>query len=148
MKVILLNDIKKKGKKGEVINVSDGYAQNFLFPKNLAKEATAQALSELNSKKASEIYEEGLKKEEAEKIFSIINEKIITIKVKSGKEGKLFGSVTTKDIAQKIKEIYKIVVDKHKICLESEIKAFGTYKFTLKLYPGIVATMAAMITEE
>ena len=148
MKVILLSDINKKGKKGEIINVSDGYAQNFLFPKNLAKEATAQALSELNSKKASEIYEEGLKKEEAEKIFSIINEKIITIKVKCGKEGKLFGSVTTKDIAQKIKDIYQITINKHKICLESEIKAFGTYKFTIKLYPGIVATMAATITEE
>ena len=148
MKVILLSDINKKGKKGEIINVSDGYAQNFLFPKNLAKEATAQALSELNSKKASEIYEEGLKKEEAEKIFSIINEKIITIKVKSGKEGKLFGSVTTKDIAQKIKDTYQITINKHKICLESEIKAFGTYKFAIKLYPGIVATMAATITEE
>ena len=85
MKVILLEDVRKKGKKGDIINVSDGYAQNFLFPKNLAKEATAQALSELQSKKASEIYEEGLKKEEAEKIFSIINEKIITIKVKCGK---------------------------------------------------------------
>ncbi|MGN1043756.1 MAG: 50S ribosomal protein L9 [Acutalibacteraceae bacterium] len=148
MKVILLSDINKKGKKGEIINVSDGYAQNFLFPKNLAKEATAQALSELQSKKASEIYEEGLKKEEAEKIFSIINEKIITIKVKCGKEGKLFGSVTTKDIAQKIKDTYQITINKHKICLESEIKAFGTYKFTIKLYPGIVATMAATITEE
>ena len=148
MKVILLSDINKKGKKGEIINVSDGYAQNFLFPKNLAKEATAQALSELNSKKASEIYEEGLKKEEAEKIFSIINEKIITIKVKCGKEGKLFGSVTTKDIAQKIKDIYQITINKHKINLETEIKSFGTYKFTIKLYPGIVATMAATITEE
>ena len=148
MKVILLSDINKKGKKGEIINVSDGYAQNFLFPKNLAKEATAQALSELNSKKASEIYEEGLKKEEAEKIFSIINEKIITIKVKCGKEGKLFGSVTTKDIAQKIKDTYQITINKHKICLESEIKALGTYKFAIKLYPGIVATMAATITEE
>ena len=148
MKVILLSDINKKGKKGEIINVSDGYAQNFLFPKNLAKEATAQALSELQSKKASEIYEEGLKKEEAEKIFSIINEKIITIKVKCGKEGKLFGSVTTKDIAQKIKDTYQITINKHKINLETEIKAFGTYKFTIKLYPGIVATMAATITEE
>ena len=104
MKVILLEDVRKKGKKGDIINVSDGYAQNFLFPKNLAKEATAQALSELNSKKASEIYEEGLKKEEAEKIFSIINEKIIGIQAKSGAEGKLFGSVTSKDIAQKIKD--------------------------------------------
>lgn len=148
MKVILLEDVRKKGKKGDIINVSDGYAQNFLFPKNLAKEATAQALSELQSKKASEIYEEGLKKEEAEKIFSIINEKIITIKVKCGKEGKLFGSVTTKDIAQKIKDTYQITINKHKINLETEIKAFGTYKFTIKLYPGIVATMAATITEE
>ena len=148
MKVILLEDVRKKGKKGDIINVSDGYAQNFLFPKNLAKEATAQALSELQSKKASEIYEEGLKKEEAEKIFSIINEKIITIKVKSGKEGKLFGSVTTKDIAQKIKDTYQITINKHKINLETEIKAFGTYKFTIKLYTGIVATMAATIIEE
>ena len=148
MKVILLEDVRKKGKKGDIINVSDGYAQNFLFPKNLAKEATAQALSELQSKKASEIYEEGLKKEEAEKIFSIINEKIITIKVKCGKEGKLFGSVTTKDIAQKIKDTYQITINKHKINLETEIKAFGTYKFTIKLYPGIVATMAATIIEE
>ena len=114
----------------------------------MAKEATAQALSELNSKKASEIYEEGLKKEEAEKIFSIINEKIIGIQAKSGAEGKLFGSVTSKDIAQKIKDTYQITVNKHKINLESEIKAFGTYKFTIKLYPQIVATMAVMVTEK
>ena len=148
MKVILLENVSKKGKKGDIINVSDGYAQNFLFPKNLAKEATAQALSELNSKKASEIYEEGLKKEEAEKIFSMINEKIIGIQAKSGSEGKLFGSVTTKDIAQKIKDTYQITINKHKINLETEIKAFGTYKFTIKLYPQIVATMAVMVTEK
>ena len=91
---------------------------------------------------------DSIKKEEAEKIFSIINEKIIGIQARSGAEGKLFGSVTSKDIAQKIKDTYQITINKHKINLESEIKAFGTYKFTIKLYPQIIATMAVMVTEK
>lgn len=148
MKVILLKDVAKKGKKGEVINVSDGYAKNCLFPKNLAKDATAQALSELNGQKASEIHEEILKKEEAQRIFSIINEKSISITAKSGKEGKLFGSVTRKEITEKIKDTYNVDINKRKIDLDFEIKAFGTYKFTVKLYPEIVATMIVIVTEE
>ena len=148
MKVILLENVKKKGKKGDVIQVPDGYAKNFLFPQKLAKEATSQSLTELNNEKSSDEHRKEMEKAKAEEIAKIINEKIIKITSKAGKNGKLFGSVTTKDISNKIKEEFAVDIDKHKIVLESDIKAFGTYKFTVKLHPGIAAQMAVMIVEE
>ena len=122
MKVILLENIKKKGKKGDVIQVPDGYAKNFLFPQKLAKEATSQSLTELNNEKSSDEHRKEMEKAKAEEIAKIINEKI--------------------------KEEFAVDIDKHKIVLESDIKAFGTYKFTVKLHPGIAAQMAVMIAEE
>lgn len=148
MKVILLENVKKKGKKGDVVNVPDGYAKNFLFPKNLAKEATSQSLTELFNEKSSNEHKKELEKSKAEEIAEIIKEKIIKITSKAGKNGKLFGSVTTKDIVNKIKEVFDVDIDKHKIVLESDIKAFGTYRFSVKLYPGIAVQMAVMIAEE
>ena len=129
MKVILLGDVRGTGKKGDVKEVSDGYAKNFLIPKGLAKEANAKSLSELENEKAS-----CARKKE--------------VLSKAGESGKLFGSVTNQEIADKIKEVYNVTVNKKKIHLEEEIKSFGTYKITVKLYPEIVAQMVVMVVGE
>ena len=133
MKVVLLADVKGSGKKGELVNVSDGYARNFLFPKKLAKEANAQALNELKNAQAS-----------ADKI----NGKSVSILAKAGQGGKLFGSVTAKEIAEAIKKQYGVDVDKRKIDTKGDMKAFGTYECEVKLYSGITATVKAVVTEK
>lgn len=148
MKVILLSDVRGTGKKGEVKEVSDGYARNFLIPKGLAKEANAKSLSELENEKASCARRKELERQEAFKNYEIINEKTVKVLSKAGESGKLFGSVTNQEIADKIKEIYNVVVNKKKIYLEEEIKSFGTYKITIKLYPEIVAEMMVMVVGE
>lgn len=148
MKVILLGDVRGSGKKGEIVKVSDGYAQNFLFPKKLAVEATPGALTELKNKKASDARKQELEREQAQNTANMISNKCITITAKSGKEGKLFGAVTSKDIAEKINSIYSVNIDKRKIQLEQDIKAFGTYSFTIKLYPEISACMSVMVISE
>ena len=149
MRVILLSDVRGSGKKGDTVNVSDGYAKNFLFKKNLAKEATAQSLKELNDAKESLERQNEIKKNEAQKIKEILNEKTIEIKRECGNSGKLFSSVTTKDISEKIKSDFNIEIDKHKIVLEvPSIKQLGSVKFDIKIFPGIVATMLLMVSEE
>lgn len=148
MIVILLENVKNIGKKGDVVKVADGYAKNFLLPQKLAKEATPQSLTELNNGMSSDEHRKEMEKAKAEEIAKIINEKIIKITSKAGKNGKLFGSVTTKDISNKIKEEFAVDIDKHKIVLESDIKAFGTYKFIVKLHLGIAVQMAVRIVEE
>lgn len=147
MKVILLADVRNYGKKGDVVKVSDGYAKNCLFPKNLAKEATNQALTERQNEIDKNAHEKELETQHAQKIFEKINGKTVTIIAKAGNNGKLFGSVTSKDIAEKINETYKVNIPKKKIHLESDIKAFGTYKFEIKLISGIIATMSVMVVE-
>lgn len=148
MKVILLSDVKGSGKKGDLINVSDGYARNCLLPKKLAKEATQQALNELNNAKKAMQYkvEEEIKKAKEE--ASVINRKSIKIVAKAGNGGRLFGSITAKEIATEIEKNYKISVDKRKISLKNEIKSLGAYEVDVKLYNGINAKMTVMVTEE
>ena len=148
MKVILLGDVRGTGNKGDVKEVSDGYAKNFLIPKGLAKEANAKSLSELENEKASCARKKELEKQEALKSYEIINEKTVKLSAKAGESGKLFGSVTNQEIADKIKEVYNVTVNKKKIHLEEEIKSFGTYKITVKLYPEIVAQMVVMVVGE
>ena len=147
MKVILLSDVKGSGKKGDLINVSDGYARNCLLPKKLAKEATPQALNELNNAKKAMQYkvEEEIKKAKEE---SVINGKSVKIVAKTGNGGRLFGSITAKEIAAEIEKNYKISVDKRKISLKNEIKSLGAYEAEVKLYNGINAKMTVMVTEE
>ena len=147
MKVILLTNLKNYGKSGDVVNVSDGYAKNYLLPKNLAKEATGQALTELQNEISKNAHEKEIEMQNAQKIFEKINGKAITIIAKAGNNGKLFGAVTSKDISEKINEVYGINISKKKIHLENDIKAFGTYKFEIKLVSGIVATMSVMVAE-
>ncbi len=148
MKVILLSDVKGSGKKGDLVNVSDGYARNCLLPKKLAKEATPQALSELNSAKEALQYKIDEEIKKAKEDSAIINGKSVKLAAKTGNGGRLFGSITSKEIAAEIEKVYKISIDKRKISLKNEIKSLGSYEFEVKLYNGIVAKMTVMVVEE
>ena len=148
MKVVLLADVKGSGKKGELVNVSDGYARNFLFPKKLAKEANAQALNELKNAEESKAFKIKQETEAAQASADKINGKSVSILAKAGQGGKLFASVTAKEIAEAIKKQYGVDVDKRKIDTKGDMKAFGTYECEVKLYSGITATVKAVVTEK
>ena len=148
MKVILLSDVKGSGKKGDLVNVSDGYARNCLLPKKLAKEATPQAINELNNAKKAQQFKIDEEIKQAKKDAEVIDGKLIKLAAKSGNGGRLFGSITAKEIATEIEKAYKIVVDKRKISLKNEIKSLGAYEFEVKLYNGVSAQMTVMVIEE
>ena len=145
MKVILLQDVKKIGKKGEVINASDGYARNFLFPKKLAEEATDSNLHILNNKKENERKQKLAEIEAAQKLASELKGKVIKVTSKAGEGGKLFGAITSKDVAGLIKDQYKVEVDKKKIVMDT-IKVAGGYEIEVKLYPEVSTKMKVIIT--
>ena len=146
MKVILKQDVKGLGKKGELVNASDGYARNFLFPKGLAAEANAQAMSEFKNKQQAEKYRIETETAAAKAAAERISGKTIRIAAKAGQNGKLFGSVTSKEIAEKVKAEFGIETDKRKIIVD-DIKQFGTYEFEIKLYQGISAKLYVMVGE-
>ena len=148
MKVILTQDVKAQGKKGDLINVSDGYANNFLLKKGLAKVATKQAINELEGKKGAEEYRRNQEEEKAKKMVDRMKEFTVKLTAKSGKEGKLFGSITSKDVAQALKEQYNIEVDKRKIDLPDGIKTCGTRDVNVSLYHGVTGTFKVQVTEE
>ncbi|MEI7885278.1 MAG: 50S ribosomal protein L9 [Clostridia bacterium] len=148
MKVILNSDVKSIGKEGQIVEVSDGYARNFLFPKRLAKEASAANLHEvkmLGDKKAKQIEKE-LK--DAQNKAIMLQEKTICLKVKSGENGKLFGSVTNKEIAEELEKMHKFPIDKRKVELEGQIKALGIYEVKIKLHPKVVAKIKVEVQGE
>lgn len=147
MKVVLLQDVKGSGKKGELVNVSDGYARNFLFPRNLAKEANAQAMNELKNAADSKQYKIDQQIAAANAAKEKLEEKTIVIHAKAGNNGKLFGSITAKEIANEIKQRYNIVVDKRKISIVGEIKQYDTYDAEVKLYSGITAKIFVKVCE-
>lgn len=149
MKAILLQDVKGTGKKGELVNVSDGYARNFLFPKKLAKEANAQALNELKNAESSKQHKIDMQIQSAKEFKEKLDNKSIKIVAKSGSQnGKLFGKVTTKEISEKLKEQFNISLDKKKLELDTEIKTHGTFNCKAKLYTGITAEFKVVIAEE
>ncbi len=141
MKVILTQDIKGVGKKDEIINANDGYARNFLFPKKLAVEANIKNMSLLQGRKDSANYKKEQEKEKANEIKEKLSKIMLTIKVKAGENGKIFGSITSKEIASEIKSQYNIEIDKKKINLKDSIKELGTFNVEIKLYEGIIATV-------
>jgi len=147
MKVILLQDVKGTGKKGEVVNVSDGYARNFLFPKNLAQEATAQNLNELKKKQKAEQDRKQREIEEAKKMVEKLKDITLVIKAKSGENGKLFGSVTNKEIAEELEKQYKIKLDKKKIVLPEPIKQIGEVELEVKVYAEISGKLKVRVEE-
>lgn len=146
MKVILKQDVKGLGKKGQLVNTSDGYARNFLFPKGFAAEANAQAMSELKNKEDAERYRIKTETAAAKAAAERMEGKTIRISAKAGQNGKLFGSVTAKEIAETLKATFDVNVDKRKITVE-EIKQFGTYEFEVKLYPGVSTQLYVMVGE-
>ncbi len=146
MKVVLLADVKGQGKKGELCNVSDGYARNFLFPKNLAIEANAAAMSELKSREEAKVHHKNEEIAAAKDIASKLEGKTVTIKAKAGANGKLFGSVTSKEISAEIGKTLGITVDRKKMTV-ADIKNFGEYTAEIKLYTGISAKLTVKVTE-
>lgn len=141
MKVILLSDIKNVGKKDQVINASDGYARNFLFPKNLAVEANADNMKKLQDKKNSEAHKKDLEKAKAQEIAVKINKMELTLLVKAGENGKIFGGVTSKEIAEELKKNLNESIDKKKIDLKETIKTIGSFSVDIKLYEGVNAKL-------
>lgn len=148
MKVIFLQDVKGTAKKGDVKEVSDGYARNFLIGKGLAVEANAKNMSDLAGKKASEQHKADVAKQEALDAAAAVKGKKVVCKCKAGQGGKLFGSVTAGNISDVIKEQLGISVDKKKIGLASEIKAFGIYTAEIKFMAGISEKITVDVVEE
>ncbi len=148
MKVILKADIKGVGKKDEIINANDGYARNFLFPKNLAVEANNENLAKLKSKKDGESYHKAQDMELAKKQAEQIEKMTLSIKVKAGENGKIFGGVTAKEIADGLKREKNIDVDKKKIVLKETIKTLGRFSVEIKLYEGVTAKLTVNIVAE
>ena len=148
MKVILLCDVKGQGKKDQIVNVSDGYARNFLFPQKKAIPADNKAQNELRGKEEAKQFR--LKEEKA--AAKALAEKLATLTVKitasSGADGRLYGSVTTKDIAEHLNAQHKIDIDKRKLTLPESIKTYGTYNVDVKVYPEIRATLKVVVTEK
>ena len=147
MKVIFTQDVKGSGKKGEIKNVADGYARNCLLSKGLAVEATPKNLSDLKGKQDSAQHKIDVEKAEAGKTAEVINGKKVVIKAKAGSAGKLFGAVTSSQIADAVAEQYGQKVDKKKINLKTELKNFGEYEAEIKLYTGISAKVTVEVTE-
>lgn len=147
MKVIFLKDVKGTAKQGDLKEVADGYARNFLLARGIAIEATNHNLSDLAGKKASEQHKKDVEKANAQATCDSINGKKVTAKVKSGKNGRLFGAVTNGNISDLIKSQLNCEVDKKKISV-SEIKNFGTYTAEIKLHAGITAKITVEVTEE
>ena len=148
MKVVLLQDVKSIGKKGELCNVSDGYARNFLLPRKLAKEANVQAMNELKNAEAAREYKVKTETEKAQKSADALSGKTVKIYAKPGQAGRIFGSVTAKEIAEEIKRQFSIEVDKRKVALSMDIKAFGTYPVEIKFYGGITAQVNVTVCEK
>ena len=147
MKVILTADVKGTGKKGDLINVADGFAHNCLIKKNLAVEATPKALNELKNKISSDEHKIELEKDNAKQIANTLNDKKVIIKAKAGAAGKLFGAVTTKEVAENIKLQYDVSVDKRKVSMAGDIKSYGSFNAEIKLYQGIVAKVIVEVIE-
>ena len=147
MDVVLNSDVKGLGKKSEKVNVSDGYARNFLFPRGLAAEANAQTLSEMKNKQSSEQFKADEELKAAKLSAEKINNNTVVLKAKGGANGKLFGSVTAKEIAVVVSNQFNVKVDKRKITVD-DIKAFGTYNAQVRLHPKVTASFKVQVVEE
>ena len=147
MKVILLADVKGQGKKNDVIEVSDGYGKNFLIPRKLAKVADAQALNDVKVREEARLYRIETEKKEAKELAEKLKSVTVVIKASSGGDGRLYGSVTTKDVSERLEADFGIVIDKRKLTLPEPIKAFGTYVAEAKLYTDVTAKVTVTVQE-
>ena len=148
MKVILMQDIKGVGKKDEVINASDGYARNFLFPKKMAVEANTENMAKLKGRNDSKQHKKDVQKQEALDISKKLENITLTLKVKAGENGKIFGGVTAKEISEGLNKQYQIKIDKKKIDLKETIKNLGTFTIDAKLYEGVIGKIKIHIISE
>lgn len=148
MKVIFLQDVKGKGKKGEIKNVADGYAHNFLFKKNLAIEATPANLKALEAQKKKEAELAKQELENAKKLKEVLENTTVELKAKAGEGGRLFGSVTSKQIAEKLNKTHKIKLDKRKIELDDAIRSLGYTNVPVKLHPDVTAVLKVHVSED
>lgn len=147
MKVILLQDVKSLGKKDQIVDVNDGYARNFILPKKLGVEATNQNLNSLKLQKANEAKIAAENLANAKKFAEDLSKLTVVVKMKGGEGGKVFGSVSSKEIAEEAKKQFGVEIDKKKIVLDEAIKAFGTFEFNVKLHPEVTAKMRVKVEE-
>ncbi len=145
MKVILLADVKGQGKKGELINTSDGYARNFLFPRKLAKPADASSIKEIETKKESEAFHLAEQKKKALETKEFLSDKVIVFNTTGGADGRLYGAVTAKDLSEKIESDLGLKIDKRDITISDTIKTVGEYTVKIKLFQGIVADLKLFV---
>jgi large subunit ribosomal protein L9 len=148
MKVILKQDVKGLGKTEDMVNVSDGYARNFLFPRSLAVEASANNINVMKTKKEAEKHKKDREIARAKELAAKVKEAVVVIKTKAGENGKLFGSITSKDISDKLKSDFKLDIDKKKINMPEAIKALGTFEVEVKLYPEVSSKLAVKVVCE
>lgn len=148
MKVILQQDVKGTGKKGDLVKVADGFARNFLIKKGLAIEASTQALAEMKTREESKAHHKEEEIKQAQQVAQRLKDQTVKIIAKAGAAGKLFGSVTAKDLSAALLKDFNIKIDKRKISLHSDIKNYGKYTFEVKLLTGITATMHVEVAEE
>ena len=148
MKVILLEDVKSLGKKGEVVNVNDGYARNLLFKKNLGIEATKQNLNDLKLQKQNNDKLEAERLQEAKDLAKELEQKEVVLAIKAGSDGRVFGSVSTKEIAEAAKEQLGYELDKKKMQLKEAIKSIGTFQVSVKLHPKVTAQLKVVVKEK
>ena len=146
MKVILKQDVKGQGKKGELVNVSDGYARNFLFPRGLAVEADAQAMNDLKNREEAAKYRDDMEKKSAQAAAGLLTGKTLKLTAKAGQGGRLFGSVTTKEVAEELKQQFGLDIEKRKIAM-ADIKAYGSYEAEIKFSHGITAKLTVIVSE-
>ena len=146
MKVVLLQDVKDIGKKDQLVTVSDGYARNFLLPRKLAKEATSGAVNDVKAKESAKAHHKREEIKAANELKAKLDGKEVTIKAKAGKEGKLFGAVTSKDVAAALKAQHKMDIDKKKIVMK-DIKTFSRVDVEIKIYPEIQAKITVIVEE-
>lgn len=148
MKVILLEDVRGQGKKGQLVNVSDGYANNYLLPKKLAKAATADTINTLKMAEQAKVRQTEKEKADARATADRLSAAPVKIQVRAGAGGRLFGSVTSREIAEALFEQHGVEISKHKIVLEEPIKKFGTYELKVKLYPEISGILYVVVAEK
>ena len=148
MKVILLADVKGQGKKNDVVEVSDGYAKNFLIARKLAKMADAQSLNDVKVKEEARLYRIATEKKEAQELAKKLETMIVNMPAPGGADGRLYGSVTAKDVSERLQKDYGIAIDKRKIVVSEPIKSFGTYHLEVKLYTEVTGKITLKVCEQ
>ncbi|MBR4256034.1 MAG: 50S ribosomal protein L9 [Clostridia bacterium] len=148
MKVLLLEDVKGQGKKGEIVKVSDGYAKNYLIPRNLAKEATDAVMRELKAKEESRLHKIEVERAEAKALADKVASLAVVIRQQSGAGGKFYGSVTAKEISEELKKQFDVDIDKRKIIVPEPIKTFGKYELDVKYYQDVTGKINLIVTEK